>query len=118
MTPEKLAETCARAAHEVNNVYCAAHGEALSPPWDELTDAQRAGVIRGAHHALAGGSPADSHALWMESRLAEGWTLGPVKDFAAKVSPNLVPYEDLPETQRRKDDLFQRTVRAMAEALR
>jgi RyR domain len=110
MTQNEIAESCARAAHD-------AIGDARSPAWRDLTDAQRFGVIAGAHHALNGGSPADSHALWMKTRVAEGWTYGPAKDFAAKTSPCLVPYEELPETQRRKDALFQSVVRAMAEAL-
>lgn len=112
-----IAEAAARAAHEVNNVYNAAIGDALSPAWDDLTDAQRAGSIRGAEHALAGGTPEASHVLWLASRRAEGWTYGPVKDFAAKTSPCLVRYADLPEAQRRKDDLFQAVVRAVATAL-
>lgn len=114
----KIEEACARAAHAVNNEFCAKINEPLTPQWSELTDTDRAGRIRNTQHALAGGSPEDSHALWMESRLAEGWTLGPVKDFAKKTSPNLVPYHELPEMQRRKDALFQTTVRAMAFALR
>lgn len=48
---------------------------------------------------------------------AEGWVFATVKDFAAKTSPNLVPYAELPEAQRAKDALFQRTVRTMAEIL-
>lgn len=113
-----IEEVAARAAHEVNNVFNRAIGDALSPAWDDLTEAQRAGVIVGARHALGGGSPEDSHNLWMQSRIAEGWTFGPVKDFAAKTSPCLIPYADLPEMQRRKDSLFQAVVRATAEALR
>lgn len=53
----------------------------------------------------------------MASRIAEGWTYGPVKDFAAKTSPCLIPYADLPEAQRRKDALFQSVVRAVGVAL-
>lgn len=112
------AAVCARAAHEVNNAYNDAIGDARSPAWADLTEAQRNGVIAGARHALDGGTPADSHALWMKTRVDEGWTYGPVKDFAAKTSPCLVPYEELPEAQRRKDALFQSVVRAVAESLR
>ena len=118
MHPDKIAAVAARAAHEVNNVYNAAIGDPLSPAWDDLTYAQRNGVIAGAKHALAGGSPEDSHNLWLESRRAEGWTYGPVKDFAAKTSPCFLPYAELPEAQRRKDAQFQSVVRAVAEALR
>lgn len=112
-----LAELCARSAHEVNNVYSASIGDALSPAWDDLTEPQKAGVIAGAQHALDGGTPEASHALWMASRIAEGWAYGPVKDFSAKLSPNLIPYADLPEAQRRKDAIFQGVVRAVAAAL-
>lgn len=83
----KIAETCACAAHEVNNIYNAAIGDTLAPPWDELTDAQRNSAIAGVKHALAGGTPEDSHNLWLESRRAEEWTYGPVKSFTAKTSP-------------------------------
>lgn len=118
MTPDHIVDACARAAHEVNNVYNAAIGDPLSPAWGDLTDAQRSGVIAGARHALAGGSPEDSHNLWLESRRAEGWTYGPSKDFAVKTSPCFLPYAELPEAQRRKDALFQSVVCALAEALR
>lgn len=118
MNLDELALLCARAAHETNNVYNDAIGDARSPAWSDLTEAQRNGVIAGARHALAGGTPADSHALWLKSRADEGWTYGAVKDFAAKTSPCFLPYAELPEAQRRKDALFQGVVRAMAEALR
>lgn len=118
MYDDNVIEKCARAAHEANNIYNAAIGDVLSPAWDELTQAQRDGVIAGAKHALAGGSPADSHALFLQTRAAEGWTYGPVKDFAARTSPCMVPYTELTEAQRRKDDLLQAIVRAMAAALR
>lgn len=116
-TIARLAAHCARAAHEVNNVYNDAIGDVLVPAWGDLTDAQREGAIRGAEHALAGGSPEDSHNLWMETRIAEGWVYGPTKNFAAKSSPCLIPYSELPESQRRKDAQFQAVVRAVAQAL-
>lgn len=115
---DSIAATAARAAHEVNNVFNRAIGDVLSPSWDDLTTAQKYGAIGGAQHALNGGTPEGSHDLWMASRIAEGWTYGPVKDFAAKTSPCLIPYADLPEAQRRKDALFQSVVHAVAEALR
>lgn len=113
-----IAEVAARAAHEVNNVYNAAIGDLPSPAWDALTDAQRDGVIAGATHAIAGGDAEESHNLWLESRRAEGWTWGPIKNFEARTSPCFLPYGELPEVQRRKDALFQSIVRAVVESLR
>lgn len=116
MTAIDLAAVCARAAHEVNSVYSAAIGDKVFA-WDEMTDAMRAGVINGAHMALDGKTPAELHDAWSASRVAEGWTYGAVKDLDAKTHPCLVPYDELPEAQRRKDALFQSVVRAVAEAL-
>ena len=43
----------------------------------------------------------NAHDLWGEKRLAEGWTLGPKKDGDLKQTPLLVPYADLPESEKR-----------------
>ena len=112
-----IAQVCARAAHEVNNVYNRAIGDAPSPEWDVLTEAQRNGAVAGALHALNGGTPEGSHELWLATRGAEGWVYGPEKSFEKKTSPCFVPYADLPSSQRAKDALFQGVVRAMSEAL-
>lgn len=114
MSNRALAETCARVAHETNRAYCADIGDPPTPAWDELTDAQREGAIRGAGHTLAGGGPEAQHELWMASRIAEGWAWGPVKDFDKKTSPCLIPYSQLPAAQRHKDAIFQGVVRAVA----
>ncbi|VGO17152.1 hypothetical protein PDESU_05747 [Pontiella desulfatans] len=55
------------------------------------------------------------HVRWMEGRLAEGWTHGPVRDEAAKQHPCLVPYNDLPESEREYD---RATVRATLDGLK
>lgn len=117
MHPDQIAETCARAAHDVNNAYNRHIGD-QPIEWDAMPDGMRAGTIYGARMALAGKTPEEMHESWMASRLADGWTLGAIKDITAKVSPCLVPYAELPEVQRRKDALFQAVVLAMADALR
>ena len=43
------------------------------------------------------------HEVWAASRLAQGWTYGPVRDDAAKQTPCLVPYADLPEEEKQYD---------------
>ena len=37
------------------------------------------------------------HVLWNEERLKNGWQYGPVKDTDKKISPYIVPYEELTE---------------------
>ena len=43
------------------------------------------------------------HEVWAASRIAQGWTYGPVRDDAAKQTPCLVPYADLPEVEKAYD---------------
>lgn len=43
------------------------------------------------------------HDVWAAGRIAEGWRYGPVKDANEKVTPLLVPYGELPETEKAYD---------------
>ena len=43
------------------------------------------------------------HEVWSAGRMAEGWTWGPVRDDARKHHPCLVPYDELPESEREYD---------------
>lgn len=43
------------------------------------------------------------HNGWMAHRAANGWTYGPVRDDAAKKHPSMVPYAELPESEKEKD---------------
>lgn len=43
------------------------------------------------------------HEVWAQSRIEEGWTYGPVRDDTKRQTPCLVPYEDLPESEKAYD---------------
>jgi hypothetical protein len=43
------------------------------------------------------------HDTWMEGRHAEGWTYGPRRDDDARTHPGLVPYSELPESEKEYD---------------
>ena len=45
----------------------------------------------------------NAHDLWARQRLADGWTFGPQRDDRAKKHPCLVPYEELPESEKEYD---------------
>ena len=42
----------------------------------------------------------NAHEVWARNRVQEGWTWGEVRDDAKKTTPCLVPYEDLPESEK------------------
>ncbi len=43
------------------------------------------------------------HDVWAAGRLKEGWRYGPVRDDEARTHPDLVPYDELPETEKEYD---------------
>lgn len=43
------------------------------------------------------------HEVWVESRIKEGWTYGNERNDAVKKHPCLVPYEELPESEKASD---------------
>jgi RyR domain len=60
---------------------------ALSPEIDKLTE------------QLA----ENSHDLWARQRMREGWKLGPRRDDAKQEHPCLVPYSELPDSEKQYD---------------
>ncbi len=43
------------------------------------------------------------HELWAQERMQQGWTYGAQRDDAKKQHPCLVPYEELPESEKAYD---------------
>jgi RyR domain-containing protein len=45
----------------------------------------------------------NTHDIWARQRMADGWHRGPARDDARKLHPSLVPYEELPESEKLYD---------------
>lgn len=114
---DRRVEACARAAHEANRAYCVALGDESQPSWLDAPGWQKASAVNGVRGVLAGNTPEQSHENWLAEKRKSGWTYGPAKDPGTKEHPCFMPYAELPEAQRRKDDVFVAVVRAMAKAL-
>ncbi len=48
----------------------------------------------------------NAHDIWAHARMDEGWTYGPVRDDAKKQHPDLVPYAQLPDSEKEYDRLM------------
>ena len=100
--------------HNVNSAYARAIGEDEQGilPWENLPQNVRTGVQSAVETYLTNPdtTPKQLHDLWSESRKADGWVYGEVKDFDAKTHPCLVPYDELPIEQRVKDYLFKQVI--------
>lgn len=43
------------------------------------------------------------HEVWAAARMAEGWTWGEQRDDTRKLHPCLIPYDQLPESEKEYD---------------
>ncbi len=45
----------------------------------------------------------NTHEVWAQGRLDQGWTYGEVRDDQNKTTPCLIPYGELPESEKEYD---------------
>lgn len=101
-TDEQVASVC----HDANCRMQRIHNDpAPSLPWDCESDELKQSVIDGVRRVRSGTTPRENHEAWRAYRAAKGWTLGP-KDLVQKTHPSLVPYDELPQAERDKNQLF------------
>lgn len=85
------------------------------PEWRLAPDWMRSSTLDGVKRRLAEpGAPAErQHQIWADEKHAAGWCYGPVKNPDTREHPCLVPYDELPEPEKRKDALFVAIVDAL-----
>ena len=56
----------------------------------------------------------NAHEIWAENRQAEGWTYGPQRDDQLKQTPDMVPYSQLPESEKEYDrEMAMKTIKLL-----
>jgi ryanodine receptor 2 len=54
------------------------------------------------------------HDAWARERIADGWRWGPRREDGAKLHPSLVPYDELPEDEKKYDRIaVEETLKAL-----
>jgi hypothetical protein len=110
------ADAIAHVCHEANRALQIEQADPtipISPLWEDLDEETRLSAVSGVQGVLDGNTPEQSHEGWTKFKLEHGWVLGPVKDETKKEHPLLVPYDELPESQKIKDSLFCGVVQAL-----
>jgi len=103
-----MTEYIAKACHEANRVWCQANGDYSQKHWAEAEQWQRDSAIKGVEFRLANPDAGEDtqHNAWMADKIADGWVYGETKDADSKTHPCIVPFNELPEFQQKKDRLF------------
>ena len=56
----------------------------------------------------------NAHEIWASERIANGWSFGSTRDDSLKTNPCIVPYSDLPESEKEYDrQMVEKTLQAM-----
>lgn len=105
----------AKVCHQANKAWCESQGDLSQSDWADAPDWQVQSAITGVKFRLENpDAPASAqHESWMKEKLSQGWVWGKVKDMEKKTHPCIVPFEELPEFQQKKDKLFSAIVDAL-----
>ncbi|MEO1321835.1 MAG: RyR domain-containing protein [Pseudomonadota bacterium] len=109
-------EPIARVVHSAIRTWSTAHGQPDLPDWKMAPDWMKESTFASIRFVLEN-PEADAgaqHVQWMEQRQAQGWRYGPVRDEEEMTHPMLVPFEQLPIMEQKKDDLVTAIVKALA----
>lgn len=107
----KVAKVC----YDANRSYCASIGDHSQLVWEDAPEWQRSSAFKGVlfHFENPNASPSASHDSWLKEKIDNGWVHGLVKDPEKKEHPCIVPFDQLPLEQQKKDILFKAVVDAL-----
>lgn len=105
----------AKVCHQANKAYCESQGDLSQLDWADAPEWQAQSGINGVKFRLENpdAGPDAMHNNWSAEKLADGWVYGDVKDAEKKTHPCLVPFDQLPLFQQKKDKLFSAIVDAL-----
>ena len=105
---ESIVTSIAKVCHEANRAWCSANGDDTQKSWEEAEAWQRQSAVNGVLFRSTNPSAGidSQHNAWMADKIKDGWVYGEVKDSNKKTHPCIVPFNDLPNYQQKKDMLF------------
>lgn len=105
---ENKVEFIAKACHEANRIWCQANGDDSQKHWQDAEQWQRDSAIKGVEFKLNNPNAGHDaqHNAWMADKVNDGWIYGTEKNTELKTHPCIVPFNELPVFQQKKDALF------------
>jgi len=108
-------EPIARVVHAAIRAWARANGQSDIPDWNSAPDWMQESTFASIRFVIAnpGAGPGAQHVQWMEQRKAQGWTYAETRDDTTKRHPMLLPFDQLPEMEQKKDSLVAAIVLAL-----
>lgn len=76
----------------------------------DLSDVELSEDLNDLREAIA----ENAHEIWAENRQMEGWSYGPQRDDYLKQTPDMVPYSQLPESEKEYDrEMAMKTIKLL-----
>ncbi len=111
-------EGIARVVHEAQRALQFAFSDPVpAPEWNYAPEYMKTALRKTIRLVLQGATPEQTHDLWYSDKMADGWTFGEIKDAHARKHPNMVPYDQLPQREKDKNDLLVSIVAALAPGI-
>lgn len=86
------------------------HMKTYIPKPIDLSDVELSEDLNELQEAIA----ENAHEVWAQNRQAEGWSYGPQRDDAKLLHPDMVPYSQLPESEKAYDrEMAMKTIKLL-----
>lgn len=73
----------------------------------KISEERLKSLIAGTRWALDNpdATPEDNHSIWLKAKAEQGYKYGEYLDVNNKTHPSMVPFEELPDVEQRKDEM-------------
>lgn len=107
----------AMVTHQAVRAWQKANGQDAAPAWNKAPQWMKDSTFAAIRYRLEhpGAAASAQHEQWMAEKVAAGWKRGKVKDEKKKTHPLMIPYDQLPLVERRKDALVAAVIDALCE---
>lgn len=94
--------------HDANNELMVANGETPQGAWDTLDDHLKQ-MTRDSVQVIINDptiTAEDIHNTWMDNKRRDGWVYGTTKDATKKTHPLMIPFDEMNDIDKAKDQSF------------
>lgn len=103
----KIYNVC-KLCHDKNNALMIANGETPRGDWESLDQADKDLTYKSVKRIIDDPTitAKEIHDEWVTNKELDGWVYGPVKDVDNKTHPLMIPFDDMSDIDKEKDQSF------------